>query len=111
MRRIGELSAAMDKAKPAGGKGKVVLPTTGSTKSEALAAAGISTQAASRCEHLAKIDADAFEGLVEERKADGKSISAREIVAKVQSGVKQEAAVVEAADRPRTPNPAAQDAF
>jgi hypothetical protein len=44
LRRLGELSKELEKAKPAGGKGNVVLPPGGGTKAETLAAAGISTQ-------------------------------------------------------------------
>jgi len=54
-RRIGEISRELEKARPAGGKGNVVLPQCGSTKTAALQAAGLTPQAAHRCEQIAAI--------------------------------------------------------
>jgi hypothetical protein len=51
MTRIGELSRALEKAKPNKGHG-AGLPTTGKTKEQQLEAAGISTSAPQRYEKL-----------------------------------------------------------
>ena len=90
MRRIGEISKDLAAAKPAGGRGKVVLPTSGRTKAETLADAGLTVQEANRCEHLAAIPARKFERLVEERKAEGRAVSARELVSKVKAGIRRQ---------------------
>ena len=55
--RIGELSLQLDKAKPggaiAGKKGGSKIPSLGSSKTDVLADAGISTSTANRYEELA----------------------------------------------------------
>ena len=61
-RRIGELSAALEKATPGGAGGGSELPTAGKiAKSAALKEAGISTSEAHRCEKLAAVPTDKFE--------------------------------------------------
>ena len=68
-RRVGELSRDMEKAKP-GPDGKKILPRGGSnSKTETLKAAGLTTQAASRCEKIAAIPIEAFDSFLAERKA------------------------------------------
>jgi hypothetical protein len=68
---MGELSSELEKAKTVGTKGEVRLPPSGSRKSDTLKEAGISTQAASRCERIAAIPEDEFEEIIEEHKARG----------------------------------------
>jgi hypothetical protein len=53
IRRIGELSRELEKAEPGGVGGGSKIPPMGSSKSETLAAAGISTSTAHRYEQLA----------------------------------------------------------
>ncbi len=80
-RRIGEISRELEKAKPAGGKGKVVRPPSGLTKVETLAAAGLTKQSAHRCETIAAIPEAEFEAFLAERKAAQQPVSAKELLA------------------------------
>jgi N6-adenosine-specific RNA methylase IME4 len=53
--RLGELSAALDKAKVHVGRGRVRLPASGKPKAQVLKAAGISTSAANRYEKFNRL--------------------------------------------------------
>ena len=79
--RIGEISLELEKAKlgsEPGRRGGNGLPLGGIPKNEALKAAGLSTQEASRCERLASIPPEKVEALVAEKKAEGKPVTTKE---------------------------------
>lgn len=71
-RRIGEISAALPKVKTGGAQngkkgGKIVLPPSGSSKASTLKAAGLTVQAAHRCEQIASIPEAEFEQAIAAR--------------------------------------------
>lgn len=68
-RCIGDLSAGLETVQG--------IPNAG--KKSLLAAAGISTSEASRCEQLASVPAVRFEAYVAERKASGKPVLADDV--------------------------------
>jgi hypothetical protein len=65
-RRMGELSADLDKALPGRGVRGARLPAGGKAKGDALAAAGISTSAAHRYEQIAQMPEPEFEATLAE---------------------------------------------
>ena len=77
-RRVGELSAALGTAQGVRGE---PLPSAGK-KSDALAAAGLSTSEAHRCEQIAKVPVARFETYIATQTAAGKTVTADEVVAK-----------------------------
>lgn len=117
MRRMGEISVTLEKAKVGGamnGKkgGKIELPPGGSSKFETLKAAGLSTQAASKCERIAAIPEKQFELVIAERKAAGKPVYATDVLRKVVRGSSGQKRKVRQSRR-RTADPAgyARDLF
>lgn len=74
-RRIGELSAALEPA-----PNHRTRSSGGTTKGDALAAAGLTKAEAHRCEKLARVDAVEFETYVEAKRAAGKTVTADEVV-------------------------------
>lgn len=76
-RRVGELSAALDKAPS--GRASVSLPSDGKSKTDALAAAGLSSSEAHRCEQIAKVPEEKFEAYIAAKKDAGKSVNADEV--------------------------------
>ena len=70
MRKVGELSKLIAKVKP-GGRGNVAieLPNGGRSKNQSLADAGMSVQAAHRCEQIAAIPEKKFEKIIEDSKS------------------------------------------
>lgn len=83
MRRIGELSAELDKAKPGGTGGGAKVPPLGRSKVDTLKAAGISKSAADRCEKIASVPEKEFDAFIEDKKAKGKQVTASEVYRKV----------------------------
>lgn len=78
-RRIGELSAALDKSK--GGANPTATLRDGATsKREALAAAGISKDEAHRCEQLARVPEADFDAYIATKRAAGRPVLADEVV-------------------------------
>ena len=67
----------MQKAKPTGIKGK--FHPVEETKAETLKAAGLTVQAAHRCEKIAAIPAEAFDSFLAERKEAQQPVSAKEL--------------------------------
>jgi 16S rRNA G966 N2-methylase RsmD len=87
IRRIGEISVKLPKAKAgtvkAGKRGGTFeLPPGGMSKAETLRAAGLSPQAAHRCEQIFAIPAEEFEAVLEAKKAKRKPVSAKELLGK-----------------------------
>lgn len=80
--RIGELSRELEKAAPLNGKGAGV-PSGGKTKTAVLKAAGISTSAANRFEHLAE-HADAVEAYIAKKVEQRKPVKFTEALAAVE---------------------------
>jgi phage N-6-adenine-methyltransferase len=74
-RKLGAAFASIDKAKPAGGRGRVVLPKSGATKADALAELGVRHQDASRWEALAAVPEEEFTRHVEAVKARGSRLT------------------------------------
>lgn len=68
LRRMGELSKALEKAQQGGAGGGAKIPPLGSSKTQQLADAGISTSAAHRAEQIADIPADEFESSLAEHR-------------------------------------------
>ncbi len=60
LRRMGELSKALETAHKAGQGTDVQLPNSGKLKSEQLSDAGVSTSSAGRAEQLADVPANAW---------------------------------------------------
>ena len=90
-RRVGELSAALDTAQ---GARSELLPAAGK-KSDALAAAGLSTSEAHRCEQIAKVPASAFETYIATQTAAGQVTTAGLLRASVET-LEQAVAVMRA---------------
>jgi len=82
-RRTGQISRGLEKAKHGGKHGGSETPRGGVSKIDVLKAAGLTTQAASRCEKIADIPEEEFESLLNECKAAGKPISEKELLSKV----------------------------
>lgn len=78
-RRIGELSAELDKVVTTGG-GKVGIPSSGKPKSEVLKSAGLSTSAAHRYEQLASVPEEDFERVLAEKRERGQIATADDLV-------------------------------
>ena len=86
--RIGELSAELEKAQAHGGK--ICLPSAGKSKAEALAAAGISTSAAARCELIAKpANRKALEEYIAVKRTAGRDVKIVEALAAVESNARE----------------------
>jgi N6-adenosine-specific RNA methylase IME4 len=84
IRRVGEISMGLDKAKAGGNGGGSELPRRGSSlKKDALDAAGLSTQSASRYERVSEIPQERFDQCIEESIARGKAATLRELLSKV----------------------------
>ena len=82
MRRIGELSAELENTQ--GKRTDTLLPTSGKkSKAEALKDAGISKSSADRCEKIAEMPEDEFDGFIAQRKAKGQAVTASEVYRKV----------------------------
>jgi site-specific DNA-methyltransferase (adenine-specific) len=82
MRRIGELSAELDSAQ--GKRTDTLLPTGGKkSKEEALKDAGISKSSADRCEKIAEMPENEFDGFIAQKKAKGQAVTASEVYRKV----------------------------
>lgn len=88
-RRIGELTRELEKV-GGPGRGKRLPPGGSLSKTETLKAAGISTQQASRCEQIAAVPEPEFESWIQERRAKGQPVSAKEVVAKVSKQAKRQ---------------------
>lgn len=82
LRRLGELSAALEKAETLGHSGEVRLPSAGKSKSDTLREAGVSTSQAHRCEQLADVPAPEFEQYLAEQRDLQEPASAAEVVAR-----------------------------
>ena len=85
-RRIGELSAALETA-----PNQHARSGGGTTKVEALAAAGISKTEAHRCEQIARVPVAAFEAYVATAAGAGKTDTADEVVRLVAKGERKSA--------------------
>ena len=80
-RRIGELSAELEKSN--GGRGKT-LPAAGkSFKKDTLAKSGISTSAAQRAEQIAKIPQAAFDSYLDEKRVERQPVTIQEMLVSV----------------------------
>ncbi len=77
-RRIGELAAELEKS--ASGKASHSLPKRGKSKTEALAAAGISKSEAHRCEQIASVPVEKFEIILAEKQTAGEYVTADDVV-------------------------------
>ena len=77
-RRIGEISAALDKS-GGGANPQATLPTGGTSKADALKDAGISRSTANRCEQVAKIPEAEFEAYCAQKKDQGKPVQTKEV--------------------------------
>jgi hypothetical protein len=87
MRRIGEISATLEKAKAGTKKGgsrggSYESPRNGLSKETTLKNAGLSKQAAHRCEQIAAIPERVFEQHIAEKKAAGKPVHSTELLSK-----------------------------
>ena len=89
--RMGELSAGLEKAQPKNGKGSG-LPTTGKTKKQTLADAGVSTSTAQRCERIASVPRQQFEKYIAAQKGKGKPVTATDLYRLVTKQVKVQGA-------------------
>src|SRR6185312_3682329 len=80
LRRLGELSREMPRAKPGGtingkkGGAKIDCPGGGQSKNDALADAGITRQQANRCEIIASLPEEHFEAKINAAKALGRPL-------------------------------------
>lgn len=81
-RRIGELSAQLEKAQGA----RTELRSTDETKLSALTAAGISKAEAHRCEKIAAVPEVRFENYISAQTAAGRAVTADQVVGAVQRG-------------------------
>jgi hypothetical protein len=88
-RRIGEISSALEKGHGTGKNGAFKLPPSGSLKAVTLKTAGLTPQAAHRCERIAGIPEDEFEFVLADRKAKGQPVSSKELVSKATSSAKK----------------------
>lgn len=82
-RRVGELSAALETAPS--GRAALSCSEPGTSKIEALEAAGLSRTEAHRCEQIAKVPPERFEAYIATQTAAGKVVTADEVVAKTQN--------------------------
>ncbi|HXD86516.1 MAG TPA: hypothetical protein VN641_08485 [Urbifossiella sp.] len=86
LRRLGELSKGLEKAKPGGArngkKGGIESPPGGLSKEQALDDAGLSKQQASRCETIASVPEEVFESIIDEAKATKRRRTSRPPTAK-----------------------------
>ena len=89
MRRMGELSAALETAKP-GPKDNSQRCELVAPKAEALKTAGISKDQAYRAEAIAAIPEEKFEDFIAHKKAEGKAVTADEIVRRVMADKKKQ---------------------
>jgi N6-adenosine-specific RNA methylase IME4 len=85
-RRIGEISAALEKVVTNSRGWENVIP-----KASVLSAAGISTSEADRCEDIASIPEEEVEALFAECRERGKPVSSDELLRKVQRNHKRKA--------------------
>jgi len=89
-RRIGEITSDLPKAQGAR-RDKPTSPHGGEkSKKEVLTQAGLSTQEASRCEHLASIPEKDFNEMVQQIAEEQKSVSARIVVTAIQRAEKEQ---------------------
>lgn len=94
-RRIGELSLALEPA-PRGGKGGSSKSPNGG-KFEALKSAGLSKSDAQRCERIYAVPIADFEQAIAERQAQGKVVTADDVVRVLAKREKREAPKAQAA--------------
>lgn len=89
-RRIGEISKAMEKM-PGPGRGKKNSTAANSfmTKKSTLAAAGLTEQAANRCEKISEIDQEKFDMFIEEQRAKKNPITVKQLLAIVPRTIKK----------------------
>ncbi len=96
LRRLGELSREMPRAKPGGtingkkGGAKIDCPGGGQSKNDALADAGITRQQANRCEIIASLPEEHFEAKINAAKALGRPLRIPDVDAKRKSIAKKE---------------------
>lgn len=84
MRRLGELSKVLEKGHGTGKQGKIKSPPSGLLKVATLKKAGLTKQAANRCERVAAIPAAAFEAKIAEKKSAGKPVYATEVLKEIE---------------------------